>query len=219
MKEVKVWDIGTRVFHWLLVTAFCLSGYSAFQDKFGIYADMHLWSGFSILVLVVWRFLWGFIGSETARFSSFLVSPKAAATYVKGLRSKDGKLHLGHNPLGGYSVFLMLFVLLVQAVLGLYASDGMFFSGPLADEAVDTPFGSMTSVHETLGYILFGLVGLHLCAILFYALVQRVNLVWPMITGKMAYSEEVKVRIRPAVWALVLVLGVGAGCYQLVFGF
>jgi len=219
MKKIKVWDIGTRLFHWLLVIAFSLSAYSAFQDKFGIFADIHLWSGFTILVLIVWRFLWGVLGSETAKFSSFLVSPIAAVKYLRGLSSKDKEAHIGHNPLGGYSVILMLVVLLTQAILGLYSSDGMFFSGPLADNASDTIFGSMTAIHETLGYILFGLVGMHICAVLFYAIVKRVNLVWPMITGRMLHSGDASPKVRSPLWALVAIMFAGGVCYQWVFGF
>lgn len=215
----KVWDIGTRLFHWILVVLFCLSAYSAFQDKFGIYADMHLYSGVGILALLGWRILWGLFGSETSRFSQFVPSPKRLIEYVKTGETKQP----GHNPLGALSVILVLLLLVVQVTLGLYSSDGMLFSGPFASSAYET-FGmdanDITNIHETLGYILFGWSGLHLASVLFYAVVRKRNLLMPMITGKSALPEgsaQPKI-VHPLLAALCLSAS-GLAAWWYVIGF
>lgn len=176
---IKVWDGGVRLFHWALVILFCLSSYSAFQSKFGIYGDMHTYSGIAILVLLIWRILWGFTGSETARFTSFIHGPRRIIAYMKARSSGP---HIGHNPLGGWSVMFVLLLLVAQVILGLYASDGMLFSGPFAYR---TDYASeITNIHEITGYVLMGWAGLHVVAVLYYRLVLKVNLLWPMITGR-----------------------------------
>jgi len=207
---IRVWDIGTRLFHWLLVGLFGLSVYSAFQDKFGIYADMHLYSGFTILTLVVWRFVWGLVGSETSRFSQFVKSPKTILQYLRGEREQS----VGHNPLGGWSVSVMLTLLTVQAGLGLFATDDMIFSGPLSGGISESLAADLTSLHKTMGLILFAFVGLHVAVILAYGLVRKVNLVWPMITGWAARDEKDATLQQPRMASPLLALmtfGVVAG--------
>lgn len=213
-KKVKVWDLPTRLFHWVLVIAFAVSAYSAFQDKYGDFAAIHLWSGFTVLTLVVWRILWGFWGSDTSRFGHFLKSPKTALEYTKTLSSKDAPQTVGHNPLGGYSVALMLILLLAQAMLGLFATDGMFFDGPLSAYASGyTP--DITELHETLGYILFGVIGLHLIVIVFYWARKKTNLLKPMITGTKPVTEDTP---APTIKSSLLALaGLGAIASLLYF--
>ncbi|MBV1900791.1 MAG: cytochrome b/b6 domain-containing protein, partial [Kordiimonadaceae bacterium] len=209
---------------WLLVIAFCLSSYSAFQDKFGEFATIHTWSGFSLLTLVSWRILWGFLGSDTARFSFFVKSPKAAISYAKTSLKHEAQSPTGHNPLGAYSVLLMLVLLLIQATLGLFATDDMFFEGPLAFNAGDLA-KDITDIHELLGLILIGLICLHVTVILLYRIVKKVNLVLPMIRGYSVSEhtgdqEEVnapKPVFRSPLWALALLCGVGATLYSLIF--
>lgn len=214
MKKIKVWDGAIRLFHWGLVIAFCLSAYSAFQDKFGMYADMHTYAGAAVLVLVIWRILWGVVGSETAQFRNFIKGPKAITAYLKG----DMPAPPGHNPLGAVSVFLMLMLLLMQAGMGLFASDGMFFSGPLTRN-VDSGFASdLTRWHRWTGYSLLALAAFHLLAVLWYQIVRRTNLIWPMITGSKFVQEGVA---APAIrhWGLsVLLLALVSGAvWYLIF--
>lgn len=217
--HIKVWDIGTRVFHWVLVILFCMSAYSAFQDKFGIYADMHLYSGVSIMALLTWRIVWGLIGSETSRFGQFMPSPKRLFAYIKtGDTDRPG-----HNPMGALSVVLVLLLLIAQVVLGLYSSDGMIFSGPFANSAYAT-FGmdanDITNLHETLGYVLFGWCGLHVASILFYGAVQKRNLLTPMITGKSVLPDNVSSpKIASPLLAVVCLVMSGLSAWWYVIGF
>lgn len=184
LRKAKVWDMCLRLFHWSLAILFALSAYSAFQDKFGIYADMHFYAGYSVLILVVWRIIWGFFGSETARFSHFMGSPMAALKHLSAMVRGAPYSEVGHSPLAGYSVLLILLMLLAQAIMGLFATDGMIFSGPLSREVSGSLSSSLTSWHKLLGNALLWVIGLHILAVCLYALLKKVNLVGPMITGK-----------------------------------
>ncbi len=209
MGRVKVWDITVRLFHWALVVAFGFSVFSAFQDKIMTgYDDMHRISGITILILVLFRIFWGFIGSDTARFSQFLRGPKATLAHIRG----KGAETYGHNPIGGWSVMLMLLLLLVQSCMGLFATDAMFFEGPLSPKAGDYA-GLITAIHRIVGYSLIGLVGLHIAAIIFYTLVKKINLVRPMITGwKSVNPDQVLAaapKSRSSLWAILLFIATG----------
>ena len=207
MGKIKLWDGAVRVFHWSLVLLFGLSLYSAFQDKFGIYAEMHYYSGVAIIGLVVWRILWGFVGSDAARFTFFLKGPSGISSYLKGDNS-----HVGHNPLGGWSVILMLLALLIQAVLGLFSSDGMLFGGPFSFYVSDS--NAITNIHEYLGYGLMGLIGLHVLAVLFYELVKKQRLILPMLTGWADFREDAdKPRNKSIMFALGIAVAAGLLLY------
>lgn len=216
--KTRVWDAGLRLFHWSLVVLFCLSAYSAFQDKFGPFADMHFYAGYTILILVVWRIAWGFVGSETARFSTFVKSPAAAVRHLLAMVRGEPYKETGHSPLAAISVLLMLLLLLAQAVMGLFASDGMIFSGPLSDSVSGSFGSSMTTWHKLLGRVLIGLVILHVTTIAAYALLKRVNLVWPMITGKADFSvADAPPALRSSWLALIVFFASGALVCTLVF--
>lgn len=175
---IKVWDGATRLFHWALVVAFGFSVYSAFQDKIMTGFDvMHQRSGIVILILVLFRLMWGLFGSQTSLFKNFIRGPKAV---IASLRGQDSGA-AGHSAVGALSVVLMLVILLAQTLLGLFATDGMLFSGPLSDLAADPE--RLTLYHRWLGYSLMGVVGLHVLAIIFYKLVKKKALVKAMITG------------------------------------
>ena len=217
MKKIKVWDGSTRLFHWALVIAFGLSAYSAFEDKYGIYADIHLWSGLAVLVLVTWRIVWGLVGSETSKFSHFLKSPLEAIQHARGFFKKSDNHSVGHNALGGYSVLLMLAFLFVQAVMGLYSSDDMFFEGPLAGKAGSLS-STLTELHEGLGLFLLYFVGFHVLVIVAYRLFKGLNLLWPMISGTMKGADDAhSPKMHSPFLALILLVVTGAGVYYLVF--
>jgi len=176
----KVWDGPTRLFHWLLAGLFFFSWWTAVNRLM----DWHRASGLTILGLLVFRLWWGFAGSETARFTSFIKGPKAILSYASGLFGRSHQLAFGHNPLGAVSVAAMLLALVAQVGLGLFAmdTDGIE-SGPLA-RFVSFEFAQATGeLHETSFRILLVLVGLHIAAILFYLAVKHVNLMRPMVTG------------------------------------
>lgn len=196
---VRVWDLPVRLAHWLLVLLCAFSWWSAEEGRL----DWHRLSGYAVLGLVVFRIVWGLVGSETARFASFLRGPKAIAAYLSS--KSDAIRQVGHNPVGGWAVVALLGALLVQAVLGLFAVDvDGIESGPLAVFVSFDAGRAAASAHHLVFNLLLGLIGLHLLAIAFYALAKRQNLIGPMLSGKRRVAEG---QAQPAManpWIAVL---------------
>ena len=177
MKQ-RVWDLPTRLFHWSLVLLIGLSWWTAETDQ----DDLHVWLGYGVLFLLVFRVLWGFLGSSTARFSAFVRGPRAVVEYV---RNRFRWPLAGHAPLGALSVLALLALLIVQVGTGLFAmdEDGLF-GGPLAYLVGIGTSDTLTELHEELFDWLLILIGLHIAAILLYRLALGRNLLGPMISGK-----------------------------------
>jgi cytochrome b len=178
--RVRVWDLPTRVFHWLLVA--CVAGLIATGYTGGAALEWHARLGYCVLTLLLFRIVWGFVGGRWTRFANFLYHPRAVLAYFRGQSHPD---HLiGHNPLGAASVYAMLLVLLAQVGTGLFADDETAFTGPL-NRFVSTSKGlAATWYHKEIGQrVLIALVLLHLAAVLYYLFKKRQNLIGPMIRG------------------------------------
>lgn len=186
--RVKVWDVWVRALHWSMVALIGLSWWSAETGRM----DLHLTSGYIILALLLFRLAWGLVGSDTARFGRFLRSPLAALGHLRHLFRREPDTELGHNAAGGWMVLLLLAVLLLQAVSGLFADDFIFTRGPLAARAPGWLSDWMTFIHIRNFNLILALAGLHILAVLLYALAKRQDLVRPMVTG---------VKRLPASWA------------------
>lgn len=200
----RVWDRPTRLFHWAVACLFCLSWGSAEYH----FDTIHLWSGLSILFLLVFRIGWGLAGGSTARFSTFVQGPASVFRYV---RARFRWHQPGHAPLGAYSVVALLLILVAQVSTGLISldEDGIF-GGPLAHLVSDSTSQWARHLHSALFNILLALIGLHIAAILLYRLALGRNLVGPMITGKAALEPGVE-PLRPAKsWAAPLCLFIAA---------
>ena len=171
-----VWDLPVRLFHWSLVFLIGLSWWSAEQS----FDRVHFWSGYGLLFLLLFRILWGFSGSSTARFARFVRGPSAIVTYLRQGRHEQA----GHTPLGALSVMAMLLSLLVQVASGLIQiDDDDFVEGPLSNlVSYDTALLAH-DVHELSFDVLRGLIVLHLLAIFYYQFLRRRPLVRPMVTG------------------------------------
>ncbi|KAF0145049.1 MAG: cytochrome b [Rhodospirillaceae bacterium] len=176
---LRVWDAPTRQFHWLLSI---LIGVSWLSGEVGMMA-VHTASGLIILTLLVFRLVWGIVGSTTARFSYFVRGPQVVQAYLAGLLRTPIEPLAGHNPAGGLAIVLMLAALAVQAGSGLFANDDIFTEGPLAHLVSKATSDGLTILHKVTFNILLGLISLHLLANLFYLLVKGENLIRPMITG------------------------------------
>lgn len=176
-RRVRVWDLPTRLFHWVLaglVTASWLSGQFGGQP----WLPWHFRFGYAILALLLFRLLWGFAGDRYARFSSFVPSWRAALAHVRSPRPTAG-----HNPLGSFSVFALLLVAGVQVMTGLLTSDGDFTEGPWAIFASDATVRLVSSIHRINRWVLLALVAVHLGAIVWNAATRHDGLVRGMISG------------------------------------
>lgn len=182
-REVTVWDLPTRLFHWALVALVILSLYTGFVGGLRE-MELHMLSGQAILALVAFRLIWGFIGGTHARFADFVKGPGAVLDYLRG-RSPET---LGHNPAGALSVLGLLGLLALQAATGLFANDDIFTEGPLMKYVSKDTSDFLTFVHHTSVNLLVVLIVLHLGAIAFYLRVKKTNLVRPMVTGRRAVA-------------------------------
>jgi cytochrome b len=179
--QVRVWDLPIRLFHWLVTVLFGFCWWSAEND----HLDWHMLAGFAVLALVLFRIYWGFAGSATARFISFLKGPRTVFGYARNLFRQSESVAFGHNPMGGWSVIALILLLLVQTVLGLFAIDvDGINAGPL-DTLVSFELGRrFAHLHGRVFNLLLILTAIHLGAVLFYWLFKRENLIGPMITGR-----------------------------------
>lgn len=184
--QIKVWDLPTRLFHWTLAVLFAAA---IITHELGD-MDLHKLNGYAILALIIFRLAWGFVGSTTSRFSHFVRGVAAGKQYAKDLRGNTVKMTVGHNPLGGWMVVLLLVLLLVQAISGLFAADEVDTKGPLHDRVSEAVGNFFTNVHDTNITILYVLVGIHIAANLWYWWARRQNLIKPMITGNQEVSPS-----------------------------
>lgn len=186
--KIKVWDLPLRLFHWLMalsVLAAVISG-----ELGGNLIDWHGRFGELLLGLLVFRIIWGFIGSTHARFISFFPTPARISSYIKGQWQGAG-----HNPLGAVSAFSLLGVLAGVVTTGLCANDDIAFHGPLFD-LVNKPLSdSLSTWHAQLFDVLIVLIPFHLAAIVFHVQVKKHDLITPMITGEKTVSHDQAVGI------------------------
>lgn len=149
----------------------------------------HLWSGYTILTLVIFRLVWGVFGSETARFGHFMRGPRAVWTYARAYFKPAYVATLGHNALGGWSVLAMLCLLLLQAGTGLFANDDIATEGPLYHLVSKDTSDLISNIHGLSFDVLLVLVGIHISAIVIYRVAHRENLLKPMLTGDKQVDE------------------------------
>lgn len=187
--RVPVWDLPIRIFHWLLVLLVVLSFVTGKMG--GTVMQYHEWSGVAVLVLLLFRLIWGFVGGAQARFSVFVTGPRKVFDYARSFFRADAKHYLGHNPMGGWSIIAMLVTLSIQAGTGLFANDDILTEGPLFEWVSKDTSDWLTRIHHINQNVLVALVALHIGAILFYLVVKRENLVAPMITGFKHWHEAV----------------------------
>ncbi|NTV71258.1 MAG: cytochrome B [Azonexaceae bacterium] len=175
-QRIRLWDLPTRLFHWGLVLAVVAALVSG--QVGGKLIELHGKIGLAIVGLIAFRLVWGFAGSTYARFAQFFPTPARIRTYLKG--EWRG---LGHNPLGGLSVFTLIFLLTVQVASGLFANDDIAFVGPLFELVTKSLSDSLTGLHHLLSNVLIAFVVLHVGAVIFHGRVKKDDLVKPMLTG------------------------------------
>lgn len=215
---ILLWDLPLRLFHWFLVGLFVLSWVSAKMQ----WTDCHLYSGLCLLTLLLFRLLWGFWGSSSAQFARFVRGPHEVWSYLRrhfGRTSMSYQSTVGHNPLGGISVLVMLLCLLIQAATGLGANDDIMVEGPLYRYITKELSDQLTSIHHFNFNVLLILVAMHISAIFYYWIVCSDNLIKPMLYGYRRIAVDkipAQWRTRGLMWALPLLIVCGLIVWLLV---
>ena len=191
-KIIRVWDLPIRLFHWFLVV--CIAGSFVSINMGDEFIQWHAYFGYSILVLLVFRIVWGFVGSTHARFTSFFPTKKAILDYLSGSSSRV----LGHNPIGAISVFALLFALSVQVLTGLFVDDEVSFKGPLEKYVSSSIASFLSQIHEGNQVVILTLITIHIAAIIFYKKFKAEDLIKPMISGDKEIDPSEEANYLPA---------------------
>ncbi|WP_448564732.1 cytochrome b/b6 domain-containing protein [Thalassotalea ganghwensis] len=186
MKKILVWDIPVRLFHWLLMLSLFAAWYTSDGERGLI--EWHLRIGYFILAIVIFRVLWGFIGTTYARFSQFVPNLQSIMRYVKGEKT----FYVGHNPLGALMVFAMIVLVLSQAISGLFMTDDIFTNGPYYDSASKDVQQLMAIIHHWSFDLIVVLSVIHIAAVLYYHIVKKEFLIKAMILGYKIINPENK---------------------------
>ena len=214
MHTVRVWDLPTRLFHWALVA--CVAGLVITANVGGRWMEWHGRLGLTVLSLLLFRLLWGFVGGHWSRFGNFLYGPSTVLAYLRGEVRPEHRV--GHNPLGMLSVIALLSILLLQVGTGLFSDDEIAFTGPLVGLVSGDTVSLATKYHKSVGKLLvLLLVLLHVAAIVFHKLVKRDNLVRPMVLG----DKQVDVAVlgsADSAGSRLLALVLWALCAMAVYG-
>lgn len=207
--SLRIWDLPTRLFHWLL--ALGVGGLIVTGNVGGEWMTWHFRLAYGVMALLLFRLVWGVVGGRWTRFTSFVPSPGRLWRYVRHGESTRP----GHNPLGALSVLALLTVLILQVASGLFIDDEIANTGPLVGWAAKAWVHRASHWHVVWGkWALYGLVGLHILAIAFYAVVKKKRLAKAMVTGDAPLEPGWSDR-RPSEdgwrqWAMALVVLAGA---------
>ena len=193
MRRIKVWDGPIRLFHWLLVALIAAAWWTGENEDL----TWHYRIGLIVLILIVFRLIWGFIGSSTARFAGFVKGPRAIAAYLRG----ESPHAVGHNPLGALSVLALLGLVAAEVVLGLFATDHDGIQpGPLSYLVSVEASDAAHELHEFGFNVLLVVIALHVAAILYYWLFKRDNLLGPMLSGSREAPEGAEPMRAAPLW-------------------
>jgi len=211
--RVRVWDLPTRLFHWVL--AACVIG-SVVSAKIGGNAMVwHFRLGYVVFTLLAFRLLWGMVGGRWSRFGSFVYAPATLLRYLRGGSRAEEHHEVGHSPLGALSVFALLVILAAQVGSGLFADDEISNTGPLIKFVSGATSSTLTAWHKTFGqWTILALVALHVAALAMYRLRRGRDLVRPMLVGDKLLPPGVPPSadsLATRGLALLLVAGCAAG--------
>lgn len=213
---VNVWDISIRLFHWSLVAGMAFLWFSG--EDGGNIMTWHMYIGYSMLGLIVYRLIWGFIGTPYARFSDFLTTPLATIAYLKRFMKGAKTDHIGHNPLGGWMAILLMALTLIQATTGLFSSDDIFNEGPFYAWVSSQTGEFLTSIHHLNFNFILAAVALHITAVAYHGIIKKEPLVKSMLTGKKLKPRPVKENIAPNYMLMFFSASISAaGVYLLIY--
>jgi cytochrome b len=213
LRSVLVWDIPVRVFHWLIVPLVA-AAYATWRLNWMV---SHEWIGYVTLTLLLFRLSWGFLGSETARFSQLLASPRTVLQHLKGSLRREPDHQVGHNPAGGWMVLILIALLLVETLTGIYVANDIADEGPLTELVPAWIANAIESAHAIVWDALLAAILLHVLAIAGFAAIKGQNLLLPMITGTKVLSASVPTpRPGSLAGAALLLLGCAIAAAVLV---
>ncbi|MFI4988293.1 MAG: cytochrome b/b6 domain-containing protein [Alphaproteobacteria bacterium] len=214
MQSFRVWDLPTRVFHWALVAAILLAYLTSSGHPQGFLFALHLAGGYSVVLLLVFRFAWGFAGGEHARFAGFVRGWRAVRNHAQSLWHLSPERSIGHNAIGGWMIVLLLLTLLLIVLTGLLSQGVTGGAGPLSSILPASLVKSVGAAHKWLGSAILYLAGVHVAGVLFESLLGRENLARAMVTGRkparlaeMRDARAVPVRRALALALLAALLG------------
>lgn len=190
MQKVLVWDWPIRMLHWSMVLLF--TGLIITGKGDGDNMNWHFYMGYGLSAVIVARILYGFLGSDFAKFKQFIYHPTEIIQYSKALLLGRGKAYLGHNPVGGIMVIVLLLAMTAQWVTGLFTSDEIFWFGPFYGSVSEELSATLGSVHHTLPNVLLALVALHILAVLYHELRFKERLVAAMLHGKKKHPTKLE---------------------------
>lgn len=201
-RPVLVWDVPTRVFHWLLVTAFVMAWLSYEDNR---YLDVHTFAGYTFLGLLIFRLVWGVFGTHYARFREFSYGPGDVFGYIKGLFGEDMRRYIGHNPVGAWAIFALIGMGLLLTISGLFVLGGEERHGPLAGIVSFDGSVPFRETHEFVAWTLLILVFIHVAGVITESLFHRENLIGAMFRGtKQADTESPAVRPHRLLGATII---------------
>ena len=213
MSKKLIWDLPIRIVHWLLTVLIFGSWYTV---SVAGNMEAHMLIGQTILCLLIFRVVWGFVGTRYAKFSSFVFGPRTIVAYARTILSRSGGGYAGHNPLGFLAVFAMLLLIGIQVTTGLFATDGDFYEGPLNHLVSGSTGRDITDIHYLNFDVLAIMIGIHIVAIFFYLLYKRENLIWPMFTGTKTGDALEAIGGSKLGLAIGVLVASAAGVYLLV---
>jgi cytochrome b len=218
MKKIQVWDLPIRLFHWALAVMIVVCIYTINEENI----TAHQYAGVFVLILLLFRVIWGLIGSSTAKFWDFLKGPVSIYNYLRYGVSKTE----GHNPMGAYMVLFMLVVLLVQTITGLFLTDNTYLhqDSPLYKLISGNTRSYFKTIHQYNLYVIYVMVGLHIAAILGYFFFKGQNLVKTMIVGSRKerewHSPMAKEMSGNKPWlALIIIIALGVIVPYMLYGY
>jgi len=184
LQPTLIWDLPTRLFHWVLAGSFALAWITAEADE---WLAVHVFCGYLMLGLVAFRLLWGVVGSHFARFTSFWFSPKQAIHYLKEVASGQAARHIGHNPTGSWAIYILLTLTLVVAASGWITLGADEQQGLAAGWFSFSQAKLFKEVHEIVATLMLVVVGGHIAGVVVESVMHKENLARSMVTGlKMA---------------------------------
>jgi cytochrome b len=205
--KFRVWDLPTRLFHWTL--ALLVLGQWGTAEWGWLDMQWHFYFGYALLALLLFRLLWGFVGSETARFTHFLRGPEAVAKFLGEVLRPGPERRAGHNPLGGWAVMLLIVLLAVQGVSGLYSSDEIALFGPLSGTVSADVVELMNEIHAFDQNLILGVIVVHVIAVFWHMLYKKETLIRAMFSGRKELPVDPALRFAPA-WLAWLIAAIAA---------